>query len=280
MRMPSFITGMPLLAAPTLPAALTLLWTVTLLATTAQAGVVLEYTAKSQPSGKSDVVERYYAQDGMMRVESVDAATGAVDRVHLLRDGAIYDLEPRTKTYRRMDPQTVKSLMGAQNERMQAMMAQLPPERRALMQQRLAQLQGGGGTASLPTYSDTGRSDHAGSYACRIWTEEQSGHETAEYCVAAVSSLPGGSEFAASMKNALDTVHAIGASVQAARAAERIERIGKMNGVPIRSRRFSTSGAVEHESVLSAARSQSLSAEQFAVPAGYTEKPFAKEAAN
>jgi len=267
MRMPTGFLGIPTL--------------LTMLASAAQAGVVLEYTTRELPSGRTQSVERYYAQDGMMRIESVDAATGAVDHVHLVRDGVIYDIEPRRHTYQRIDPQTMKSVMGAQNERMQAMLAQLPPERRAMMQERLARLQSGEEAGPSVSYIDTGRSDHAASYACRLWTEQRAGHPTAEICVTSFSSVPGGAEFGTSMKNAFDTARGISASVpQAARAAQDIARFGKMNGVPVRTRHLATNGDAERETDLSASRTQSLSADQFAVPAGYTEKAFGRAASD
>jgi hypothetical protein len=257
MRMPNTLTGLLILAG-----------------TTAQAGVVLEYTSRDLPSGQNASVERYYAQGGMMRIDRIDAS-GKVVGYHVVRDGGIYDINERTHTYTRIDPATMKGVAGAQNERLQAMLEQLPPEKRAQMQSRLAQLEGASSKVG-PRYTDTGRSDRAGSYACRVWNEERStGQVQAEWCVAPASSVPGGEEFSTAIKKALETVTAISAQIpQAAQATERFARFGKMNGVPVRSRRLSAAGTPEHESLLSSARPQTLAADAFAVPAGYVENSF------
>jgi hypothetical protein len=82
------------------------------------------------------------------------------------------------------------------------------------------------------------------------------------------SSLPAGGELETAMKTAIAAATQLIASVpQIAKQAEHLTRLGKLNGFPVSSR-------IGHgeEHVLSSAQAQSLPADKFAIPQGYTEK--------
>jgi hypothetical protein len=238
-----------------------------LVSLSAEAGSVLKVDSKDA-SGKTVPKEVYYAQDGMMRIDSLDAQ-GSVMRTTLVRDGVVWEIDPRERTFTRVDSASLKQLFGGKESQMEAMLAQLPPEKRALMEQRMAQMKQKAGTTEY-TFSDTGRSDHAGQYSCRVWEEQRSGQPFAEYCVVAASSLPAGAELDAAMKKAIATTNQIVSSVpQMAKQAEHLTRLGKLNGFPASSR-------IGHgeEHVLTSAQAQSLPADKFAIPQGFTEKPL------
>lgn len=236
----------------------------------AHAGAVLQVAAKDA-SGKTVPDEVYYAQNGMMRIDSMDTK-GDIVRMNIIRDGVIWEVDTRDRTFSRIDAQSLGSTMSAQNSQLQAMMANLPPDKRAMMQARLAQM---GQPHSDSTFTDTGRSDRSAQYSCHIWQEQRHGGSSTEYCVVAASSLPDGNDLAASMKTAFETTNKILAAVpMMAAGAEHLTRLQKMNGFPVHWRYVSSSGATESEHVLTSAQSQNLPADTFAIPQGFTEKPL------
>ncbi|HVN46970.1 MAG TPA: hypothetical protein VMT66_17205 [Steroidobacteraceae bacterium] len=245
-----------------------------LVSAAADAGVVLKVDSKDS-TGKVVRSEVYYAQDGMLRVDSVDPKGNLKDS-DIVRDGAIWRVDRHSRTFTRVDKDSMQQMMGANSKQMEDLIAQLPPEKRAMMQQRMAQMQQRAGTTQY-TFNDTGRSDHSGSYSCRIWTALRDGKPHAEYCVVPWGSLPAGGELEASMRKSLGTVDQILAGVPTlAPQAERMSRLGKLGGFPVHSYTLSASGARENESVLSSAESQALPADKFAIPQGFTEKSLGR----
>lgn len=250
---------------------LTVMLLASLVSLSAEAGSVLKVDAKDS-AGKATPREVYYAQDGMLRVDELDAS-GAVTRATLVRDGVIWQVDPGERTFTRVDAASLKQMFAGNDSRMEAMLANMPPEKRALMESRMAQMKQKGATTQF-TFSDTGRSDHEGQYSCRVWQEQRNGQPFAEYCVVAAASLPAGAELDTAIKKASATVGKVVAAVPQMEAqAERITRLGTMGGFPARSR----VGTHADEHVLASAQAQSLPADKFAIPQGYTEKPLGHE---
>ncbi len=233
----------------------------------AQAGAVLKLDSKDT-SGKSVPKEVYYAQDGMLRIDSLDAK-GSVARTTLVRDGVIWEIDPRERTFSRVDAASIKQAFGANDSQLEAMLARLPPEKRAVLEARMAQVKQNAATTQY-TFSDAGRSDHVGQYSCHLWDEQRNGKPFAQYCVVPTSSLPAGKELETAIRKAVETTNQIAAGVpQMQQQAEHLTRLGKLGGFPASSRM--THG---DEHVLSSAEAQSLPADKFAIPQGFTEKPL------
>lgn len=231
----------------------------------AHAGAVLKMDTKDA-GGKTQPFETYYAQDGMLRIDRLDAH-GGITGTTLVRDGTVWEIDPAERTFTRVDPASLGQFASESSSQMEAMIASLPPEKRAMMEARMGQMKQKAATTQY-TFTDTGRSDHAGQYPCRVWEEQRSGKPFAQYCVVPASSLPAGAELETALKKATATAGQIIASVpMLAPRAEHLTRLGQMNGFPASSR---TGGGDEH--VLSSAQAQSLPADKFAIPKGFTEK--------
>jgi len=244
-----------------------------LLATTAHAGAVLKVDARDS-SGKTSPSEVWYAQDGMLRVDSLDSR-GEVTRSEIVRDNAIWRVNPGAKTYSRLDQQSVKAMFGARQEQMDAMLARLPPDKRAALEARMQKVQGGASDFSLV---DTGKTDQSGKYSCHVWQQLHGSTPFMDFCVVPASSLPDGADLAASLQKALDTLNQVLSGVpQLAKAADHITRLGKMGGFPVRTRELSSTGAPENERVLTSAQAQALPPDKFAIPQGFTEAAPGKE---
>ena len=248
--------------------ALLALLTLSFIAVVAEAGVVAHYETKDLTTSKISENTVFYAQGGTLRMDSLDDR-GQVTRMVIVRDGAIWTVDVPRRTYAKIDKAFVQQKLGAANAQLQAMVAQLPPERRALMEQRMKQMQ----QPDAVVWNDTGRSDRGGTYSCRIYEEKRSDNKVrAEYCVASPSSVPGGDELATAIHKAALTAQDIFAGVpEARRTADQFSRFAKMNGVVVIKRQLDGGKASREDHVKSIDR-ESLTADQFAVPKGFTEQ--------
>jgi hypothetical protein len=242
--------------------------TLSFIAVVAEAGVVVHYETKDMTTGKTSDEAVLYALDGMLRMDSLDAG-GHVTHMAIVRDGVIWNVNVPQRTYTKIDKAFVQQKLGAANSQLQAMMAQLPPERRAEMEARMKQMQ----QPDAVVWNDTGRSDRAGSYSCRIYEEKRADNKVrAEYCIAAPGSVPGGDELAGALHKAALTAQDIFAGVpEARRAADQFSRFAKMNGVPVIKRDLAGGKASREEHAKSIDR-ESLAVDKFAVPKGFTEQ--------
>ncbi len=155
--------------------------------------------------------------------------------------------------------------------RMQAAMQNMPPERRAMFEAKMKELQQKTHDYAL---TNAGHSEHVGSYSCEIWNLARDGKQISEYCVAAKGSLPGGDELiAASHKAATVALDVLSAAPQMAKAMPPIYALyGKMDGFPVLTRHL-FNGKTEGEDLVTAIERQSLPANKFEIPKGFTETP-------
>jgi hypothetical protein len=242
--------------------------TLSFIAAVAEAGVVVHYETKDLKTGKTSHDTVFYAQDGMLRIDSLDER-GQVARMAIVRDGALWAVNVPQRTYTKVDKAFMQQKLGAANSQLQAMMAQMPPERRAMMEERMKQMQ----QPDAVVWNDTGRSERVGTYSCRLYEEKGPDNKVrAEYCVAASGSVPGGDELAAAIHKAALTTQDIFTGVpEARRSADQFSRFAKMNGVPVMKRRLEGGKAFREDHVKSIDR-ESLAADQFAIPKGFTEQ--------
>lgn len=238
-----------------------------LLSMTAQAGVVVHMAQKGSADKAKDR-SVIYAQDGFLRVDDLDQQ-GHVDRMTLFRDGVVWQVEIPQRTFQKFDKNAFAATMGGRQAQMQAMLANLPPEKRAVMEARMQAMQNKPLDYSL---ADAGRSESVNSYSCEIWQMTRNGKISAEYCVASRGSLPGGDELVnSSHKAAAIASDVVSAVPQMARAVPPLFILyGKMEGFPVLVRQISGYSTPD-ETVLSRIERQTLAADKFQIPQGFTE---------
>jgi hypothetical protein len=233
-----------------------------------RAGVVVHVADQSVPTGAQSPREVYYAQDGLLRIDKLDDE-GHVAEITLIRDGALWQIDVPKRTYRKLDKAAMQVRKGAMNDKMQAMLAQMPPERRALLEQRMKSMQQ---PADL-TWSDVGRSETSGSYSCHVWELRRNDKPTQEYCVTPAASLPGGDELATSLRQAGAVATEVFSGTGASQAvAQRLAVFTKMNGFPVVTRDMA-GGKASHERRVTSVEHTPLAADKFAIPAGFTTAP-------
>ena len=236
--------------------------------TAAQAGVVVHMGAKGSSDNTPKPDEVVYAQDGMLRIDKLDNE-GHVRDITLIRDGAIWNVEVAKRTFMKFDKNAMAAQQGAMSERMQAALQNMPPDRRAMVEQRMKAMQE---ETHAYTLTDAGRSEHVGAYSCQIWQASRDGKPIAEYCVAPKGSLAGGDELiAAAHKASMVAVDVSSASPQMARMMSPVYALyGKMDGFPVLTRHI-YGGAAHDETFVTGIEKKSLPADQFAIPKGFTE---------
>jgi hypothetical protein len=248
----------------------------TAFASHANAGVYLEST-ESEPGSKTPPkVGKMWFDGGRMRGEEASAG----GNVMIFKSRALYTLDPKTQSYRVMDQAQMEQMgakLAAARKQMEAKMAAMPPERRAMVEKMMGQA-GGGADAPKRVLKNTGRTETVAGVRCSVWEVSYNGKKDEELCAAAPGALPGGDEVTKTLREIGEMMKGFVQSMSAGRGdkATSVWRdLETIKGYPILSRDFSADGKVTSETRLTVAKSQSVPAAQFEVPAGYKEKKVA-----
>jgi hypothetical protein len=235
----------------------------------AQAGTIVHMDRKDSDDGKARPQSIIYAQDGQFRMDTLDDAGHVRDFV-LVRDGNIWQVDMEKRAFMKIDQAALSGKQSEMQDRMQAMLQSLPPEKRAAME---ARIQGMMAARSQPafTMTDSGKSDQVGTWSCEIWQVRKGGTVSSDACVASRGSLEGGDELVDAVHKAATTASGVLSSIPAAHAAaQRMALHGQANGFPVRTRELEA-GKVESELIVSSIEHRSLPADRFAIPKGFTQ---------
>ena len=256
-----------------------------LAASAVHAGVVFETIDRDSKSGKSSPAERWFVQSGSARIEGDDG-------ISIFRDGAVFALDPTDKSYHVMDQATMQQLSArvkqnraAQQQKMQAELAKLPPDKRAAVEARMGQE--GFGTGAAPkkssiTAKDTGRAESVSGHSCEVFEITRDEVLDEQYCVASFTTLPGGDEIQALMQKYQGFIEQIsdlmagpGGAGDAMRNEFELWR--KLNGFPLITRSYADGRLEGSERAVKTWKSQDVPAALFEVPAGYTRRDLIKD---
>ena len=249
----------------------------TVASSTAFAGVYLEST-RSGGEKATPKVSKLWFDGGRMRSE----AGGEKGTVAIFKNRTMYTLDAGSKSYRVIDQATVNQLgerMAEAKKQMQARMASMSPEQRAMMEKMMGQLGGAGGAPGAPAapkrvLKNTGRTESAAGVSCTVWEASVGGKKEEEICAAKPGAIPGGNEVVATFKEIgvmlKGFTHGVGQFSRDA-ASQPWNDMETTNGVPVIQRDFEN-GKLTSETRLTTARKESVPGAQFEVPAGYTER--------
>lgn len=240
-----------------------------LLAGSASAGVRIETITRqigaTQQQGLTQVVE---VQNGAVRA-------GTEQGTVLIKNGTMYILDDRRKTYSVMDAATMQayaSQASAAMARMQAQMQSMTPEQRKQMEAMMGGMKMPGAPGSVPVYEakDTGKSDTVEGRKCRLWNLLQDGSVVEEMCVVPYSSLPGKEDMQKSMKQLAEAFAGVAKGIPG--AAEQAKARSNVDGYPVRTRVWLNGKAQGSENVLKSWTEAVIPAATFEIPAGYQKK--------
>jgi hypothetical protein len=236
----------------------------------ASAGVYVELVDHDIPSGKVELSQKMYVQNGQGRF--VDAA----GRTTLIKNGTLYVIDDADKSYIAFDKATMEKLAVKINEamsQMQEQLAKLPPEQRAQMEAMLPAM-GGGDKQWVVEAVDTGKSDKVDGRACRVWDVKRNGELDDQMCVVAYSSLPGKENFQAMFANFAKVFEEMAKSVPmlSGMMTNEFGAQAKVNGFPVRTRGYENGKLGDTEHNVRVWREETIPASMFEVPAGYKQK--------
>jgi hypothetical protein len=235
----------------------------------AQGGTIVHMDRKDSADAKARPDSLIYAQDGQFRMDTLDAAGHVRDFV-LVRDGNIWQVDMEKRTFMQIDQAALTGKQSEMQDRMQAMLQSLPPEKRAMMEARMQGMMAGRSQPAF-TMTDTGKSDQVGSWSCEVWQMSKGGKVSSDACIASRGSLQGGDELIEAVHKAATTASTVLSSIPAAHAAaQRMALYGQVNGFPVRTRELA-GGKVESESTVSSIERSALPADRFAIPKGFTQ---------
>lgn len=251
------------------------------------AGVVIEMVSKDLNSNQETSTDKIYAEGNMVRIESDQE--GTTDRTTtIFRDETLFIVNHQDQTYHRMDKDSMTRMSSQMSEAMKQMEAQLanvPPEQRAMMERMMKGRMPGGmpgamGSDRPQRRIEVGGDEQVGEYSCTMYTVYRGTEKTQEVCAAPVSQV-------AAAEEAMDAFQAMGRfskqlteSVQQSPLAAPLDNpfqfLDEIHGFPVLVREF-VGGHASSEVFLKSATRQSLSNELFSVPDGYKEvDPFAQ----
>jgi Domain of unknown function (DUF4412) len=234
-----------------------------------QAGTVVHLDRRGLPDGQAHPNSVIYAQDGQFRMDTLDEK-GHVREFVLVREGTIWQVDVEKRTFFKFDKAALAAQQDQMQERMQAMLQSMPPERRAKMEERMKGMMQKTQETSV-TATNTGRGDRAGSWSCEVWQLERNGKAVSESCIASRGSLTGGDELVDATHKASAAAAEVLSSLPAARAAaQRFALYGKVDGFPVRTREIS-GGKAGSEDIVTSIERQSLAPDKFAIPKGFNE---------
>jgi hypothetical protein len=235
----------------------------------AQGGTIV-HMDRTDFEGKTRPEAVIYAQDGQFRLDTLDM-DGHVSDFVLVRDGSIWQVDVQKRTFYEMDQAALSAQQSQMQERMQGALQNLPPEQRAAMEERMKSFMAGRSQTTV-AMTDTGRSDHVGSWACEVWQVRSGAAVSSDACIAPRGSLTGGDELVDAAHKAAATASSVLSAIPGARAsAEQMAVYGKADGFPVRTRELGRDGRVNSAETVSAIERQSLPADRFAIPKGFTQ---------
>jgi hypothetical protein len=236
----------------------------------ASAGVYVELVDHDLASGKVELSQRMYVQNGQGRF--VDSA----GRTTLIKNGTMYVIDDSDKSYIAFDKATMDKLAVKLNEamsQMQEQLAKLPPEQRAQMEAMLPNMSGGDQKWEVEAI-DTGKSDKVDGRSCRVWDVKRNGELDDQMCVVPYGSLPGKENFQAMFANFAKVFEEMAKSVPmlSGMMSNEFAAQEKINGFPVRSRDYENGKLSDVERLMSVWRDENIPAATFEIPAGYRKK--------
>jgi hypothetical protein len=226
-----------------------------------------DFRADYEVSGQGNVpaLSRIEVGGGHMRTDS-----GNVSMLFDVGSGRLLLVEHDKHQY--MDMAKIADSAGAAMAQANAALANLPPEQRAMMQQRMGALANGAAKAVVHV-TPTGANDHVAGYACQVYRTEVNGRHGADSCLADVDAAGISSADRATLRSAFQQLKAMSDKMSAGMFKSPVNDVPD-DKFPVRITMYDEAGKTQIVELKSIA-SSGADAADFAVPAGYNEKEVA-----
>lgn len=252
----------------------------------AWAGVVMEMEENNPGSSSGPPINTIYAQGEKLRMDSGAEGNGRMSII--FRDDTLWMLDHDEKSCQTIDREGMEQLsaqLGGVMKEMEAEMASLPPEQRAMMEEmmksRMPAGMPGGGKQSPPRRIEVGAMEKVGDYSCALHTLFAGEEKVWEVCAAAEADLPGAAAEALGAFRAMSRfAEQLRKTMQQGPLADMISTpFSELNGVkgfPVRVRSYER-GRVTNETTLKSIAGRELDGSLFEVPEGYKVHNLAEE---
>ncbi len=244
----------------------------------ANAGVVMDLVTRDT-SGNVTETAKIYAQDNKLRMEEGDDARASMI---FLGDSFMY-VDHRDKSYIVLDEATldeVSSKIDAAMKEMEAQLASMPPEQRAMVEQMMkGQMQGMMPQQADETPAPKVEAIGSGKWQardCRKYAVYENGEKTQQICAAQLDDVDGADEVIEAFRNMAAYVSKMTESLpmQTARQPNPGELMDQIDGFPIHTVDYAN-GEIVREVSLDAVEEQDLDNSLFEAPRGYDRQdPF------
>jgi Domain of unknown function (DUF4412) len=172
-----------------------------------------------------------------------------------------------------MDMAKVADTAGAAMTQANAAMANLSPEQRAMLQQRMGAMAGMGAKVDVHV-TPTGASDRVAGYACQVYRTEVNGRHSADSCLADVADAGISSADRATLRSAFQQLKAMSDKMSAGMLKSPINEM-PADKFPVRIIMYGDDAGKTQTVQLKSIATSGAAAADFAIPAGYSEKEVA-----
>jgi len=249
-------------------------------------GVVIEMEENDPGAPAGAPIDTIYAQGEMLRMDSRAEGSGRMSII--FRDETLWMVSHEEKSCQTIDKEAMEQLsaqIGGVMKQMEAELAKLPPEQRAMMEEMMKSQMpagmSGGGSAGPPRRIEVGAADKVGDYSCTLHTLFAGDEKVWEVCAATEKGLPDAASEALGAFRAMSRfAEQLRETLQQGPLAEMVStpfhELDEVNGFPVRVRSFER-GRVTSETTLKSITGKDLDADLFEVPDGYQVKNLADE---
>jgi hypothetical protein len=259
---------------------LTLIVMSSLLSPLAYAGVVMDMVTRNA-SGQETDRTKIYAQASMIRMDEVSGSETAGSMIFLGNEFLYVD--HRDKSYIVMDEamlNQVSTQISDAMKQMEAELANMPPEQRAMVEQmmkgRMQGMMGQQGTPSPKPRVEAMGSGEWQSYSCQEYAVFEGPEKTQDLCAAELDEIDGADEVIEAFRKMAAYMTKMTESMPM-RPKEGLnpgELMDQINGFPVHTIDYDN-GRVARETSLDSATEQDLDQGMFAAPEGYRRQdPF------
>lgn len=257
------------------------------------AGAVMEMSMRQSEGQAASVMERIYAQDGKLRIDTMDGRDGIMMTI-LFVNGELIQIGHRDRSFNRINQKSLAEMrsrtasghanmmqhsgeMADAMRQMQQQMANMPPEQRRMMEQMMKGKMPGASPQPEPTgiqVESRGTGKWQG-YTCKNYTVRIDSSNRHELCAASADQIEGADEIVSAMRGMKTFNEQFRASMPQAPfgspAGNPYEIMEKIQGFPVFRREFNEDHLLG-ERFMSSSRKQKLPGSTFEIPDGYNEE--------
>ncbi|HVA39066.1 MAG TPA: DUF4412 domain-containing protein [Candidatus Binataceae bacterium] len=244
----------------------------------AQAGVVITMQnggTAAEPAGKGETM---YLDQNRLKVSTARGGMIFRDDLH-----KVWNVDEEHHSYHELNPDTMKQMqaeMEQARQQMEQRLHSMPPEQRARIEAMLAQQGLGDPSKAKPlppvTYEKAGPDKTVGKWSCTPYRVKGAMLENEEFCIAPLKEL-------GLTRDDLKPFIALGDFMKQMPMGGRARSDAAFNfdaqtkaigfeGLPVQTMNYGDNGKIDYQTTITSVQRESIAAETFEIPAGYTKQ--------